>query len=169
MSLDDLEQTVEVCRRFDILLAADETYADIYTQEPPHSVLECGLTGVLALHSLSKRSGMTGYRSGFIAGDAEVLARFRRYRANPGLVPQTFINAAATVAWADDEHVAERREIFSQKKRLFLDLFDELGWLTVGRDATLYLWVSVPAEDNASVWADRLLDRDSGLMVRCSR
>ena len=106
---------------------------------------------------------MTGYRSGFIAGDAEVLARFRRYRANPGLVPQTFINAAATVAWADDEHVAERREIFSQKKRLFLDLFDELGWLTVGRDATLYLWVSVPAEDNASVWADRLLEH--GIVV----
>ena len=158
MSLSDLQRTAELCRKYDILLVNDECYADIYCHEAPHSILECGLENVLAIHSLSKRSGMTGYRSGFIAGDPSVIARFRRYRSNPGVVPQSFINAAASVAWADDQHVEERRAIFREKKALFLSFFDEMGWETIGRDATLYLWVRVPDSTSAH-WAGRLMDK----------
>ena len=69
MSLDDLQRVVDLCRKYDILCVSDETYADIYDSEPPASILQTGLENVLAIHSLSKRSGMTGYRSGFVVGD----------------------------------------------------------------------------------------------------
>lgn len=158
MSLDDLQRTADLCREYDILCVSDETYADIYTDTPPHSILECGLESVLAIHSLSKRSGLTGYRSGFVAGDEKVIAKLKSFRANPGLVPQTFVNAAAAVAWADDDHVAERRAIFAAKKEIFLDFFDAQGLEVIGREATLYLWVKVPEGTTAEAWALRLLD-----------
>lgn len=144
MSRDDLARAADFCRAHDILLVSDETYADVYDAEPPASVLEVGTEGVLALHSLSKRSGMTGYRSGFLAGDPAVIGRLAELRSNPGLVPQDFVNAAAAAAWADDAHVAERRRIFAAKKRVFVELFDELGTEVLGREAAIYLWVACP-------------------------
>ena len=118
--LEHLQRTAELARKYDFLLINDETYADLYHEEPPHSLLEAGFENVLVLHSLSKRSGMTGHRSGFLAGDATLIRRLKDMRANPGLVPQDFVNAAAEVAWADDAHVADRRAIFSAKRALFL-------------------------------------------------
>lgn len=174
MSWDDLERTVELCRKYDILLASDECYADIYSpdSEPPHSVLEFGLKNVLALFSLSKRSGMTGYRSGFMAGDPEVITAFAKYRSNPGVVPQDFINEAARLAWGEDSHVAERRERFAKKKSLFVAFFDRIGWETIGREASLYLWIKVPEGDSSQEWVLRLIDQgvvvSSGDMFSCS-
>jgi succinyldiaminopimelate transaminase len=163
MSLDDLQRTADICRKYDILCVSDESYADIYSGEPPHSLLECGLENVLAIHSLSKRSGMTGYRSGFVAGDSAMISRLRTLRANPGLVPQSFVNAAAEAAWSDDGHVGERRDLFLSKKRIFLDFFDEMGWEVFGRDATLYLWLRVPQGRKAGEWALELLSQ--GIVV----
>ena len=100
---------------------------------------------------------MTGYRTGFVAGDAEVIEQFRRYRSNPGIVPSQFVNEAAAIAWSDDEHVTERRRVFSAKKELFLSFFDSVHWSVIGREASLYLWVRVPNEDSAEEWALRLL------------
>lgn len=157
-SLSDLQRIADLCRKYDILLASDETYADIYQgDDAPHSILECGSEGLIVLHSLSKRSGMTGYRSGFLAGDPAIVAQLARLRANPGLVPQDFVNAAAAAAWSDDAHVAERRELFTKKKQLFLDFFDEVGIHVVGRSATIYLWIQVPDGHTAVSWADHLL------------
>ena len=157
MSLDDLKRAAECCRERDILLVSDETYADVYHSDAPHSLLECGSEGVLVLHSLSKRSGMTGYRSGFVAGDSNIMARLRALRTNPGLVPSDFVNAAAVAAWSDDDHPAERRAIFRQKKKLFLDFFDSLNMNVIGREASLYLWVQIPDGDDEA-YARRLLD-----------
>jgi len=159
----DLKRIVELCQEHDILCVSDETYADIYTTTPPHSILECGTQGVLALHSLSKRSGMTGYRSGFIAGDADIISKLVKLRSNPGLVPQSFVNAAAEVAWADDQHVINRRKIFSVKKALFTAFFDEIGLEVIGREASLYLWVRCPAHSTSEAWADDLLN--AGIVV----
>lgn len=161
--LEDLERTVELCRAHDILLVADETYADIWMDAPPPGLLEVTTEGVLVLHSLSKRSGMTGYRSGFVAGDAELIAQFARLRSNPGLVPQDFVNAAATAAWQDDAHAAARREVFAAKKRVFLDFFEEVGIESIGDGATIYLWVKVPDGSCEDAYARRLLDRGLAL------
>ncbi|MFM2245383.1 MAG: hypothetical protein RL071_1457 [Pseudomonadota bacterium] len=163
--LDDLARTVELCHRYDILLMSDETYVDLYTEgaEPPHSVLEISQQGVLALHSLSKRSGMTGYRSGFLAGDPTVIARTKELRANPGLAPQDFVNTAAAVAWADDAHVAARRRLFDEKKRVLVHFFREQGWTFIGEEATIYLWLRVPGGGDDRAYAERLLE--AGIVV----
>lgn len=157
-SLADLERTVELCRRYDILLASDETYADIYTDTPPPSVLQVTTEGVLALHSLSKRSGMTGYRSGFLTGDPDLLARVAKLRTNPGLVPQDFVNAAAAAAWDDDVHVEERRQLFARKKAAFLPVFEQLGLRVLGAEATIYLWVEVPGGYTDQTFAELLVE-----------
>ncbi|MFT4974798.1 MAG: succinyldiaminopimelate transaminase [Myxococcota bacterium] len=160
--LDDLQRIADVCRKHDILCVSDESYADIYHEHPPHSMLECGDENVIVLHSLSKRSGMTGYRSGFLAGDPTVMGQLCELRSNPGLVPQDFINAAAAVAWSDDAHVEERRQFCRAKKALFLSFFDEAGIEVIGREATLYLWLKAPGGD-AVAWAEALLE--AGLVV----
>jgi succinyldiaminopimelate transaminase len=164
--LVDLAEAADFCRAHDILLASDETYTDVYRADPPHSVLECGSDGVVALFSLSKRSGMTGYRSGFLAGDAAIIERLAQLRTNPGLVPSDFVNQAAAAAWSDDAHTEERRRIFWAKKKLFLDFFDELGLAVLGREATLYLWVAVPGGDDEA-YATLLLD--AGIVVSPGR
>ena len=167
MSKDDLQRTADLCRKYDIVLVSDECYADMYRTEAPHSILECGFENVLALHSLSKRSGMTGYRSGFIAGDQKIIAQLRKYRANPGLVPQSFVNKGAAVAWREDDHVQERREIFAQKKALFQSFFEELGWSVLGLEASLYLWIKLPETMDADALAHHLLDQ--GIVVSPGR
>lgn len=154
----DLQRIVDVCRDYDILLASDETYADIYTDTPPASVLEVTTDNVLVLHSLSKRSGMTGYRSGFLAGDPAVIEKVAFLRTNPGLVPQDFVNAAAAAAWSDDHHVHERRAIFNAKKAVFLEVFEELGLEVLGDQATIYLWVRVPDGETDGSYAEKLVE-----------
>ncbi len=156
--LEDLQRTADLCREYDILLVSDETYADIYQDTVPHSILECGFENVLALHSLSKRSGMTGYRSGFLAGDANIVKQLKGLRANPGLVPQDFVNTAAAVAWADDAHVAERRAIFAAKKKVLMDFFNEVGIEVVASEATIYLWLKTPAGFTDEQYALKLLE-----------
>ncbi len=156
--LDDLRRIADLCRRWDILLIADETYADLYCDAPPASLLEAGVEGLLVLHSLSKRSGMTGYRSGFLAGDPELIARLVQLRVNPGLVPQDFVNAAAAAAWSDDTHVEERRALFAERRQVFLDFFAEEGIEVVGSRAGLYIWLKVPDGREDHSWAEELLD-----------
>src|SRR5207237_2770830 len=89
---------------------------DLYFETPPPSILQVTQTGVLSFGSLSKRSGMTGYRSGYIAGDAQIIAQLKRQRPHFGVASPNFVQAAAAVAWSDDAHVTERREIFRAKR-----------------------------------------------------
>ena len=141
---DDLRRIADLCVEHNILCVADETYADIYQDVVPHSLLEVGMTNLLVLHSLSKRSGMTGYRTGFLAGDALVMEKLKHLRSNPGLAAQDFVNAAAEAAWGDDSHVVARRKVFADKKQLFLDFFREKGVAVEASEATIYLWIKVP-------------------------
>src|SRR5947208_2423984 len=118
VDLDYLRRQVLTAQEYDILLCADDCYLDLYFADgaPPPSVLQVTQTGVLSVGSLSKRSGMTGYRSGYIAGDAQVITSLKRARPNFGVASPNFVQAAATAAWSDDAHVAERRAIFAAKR-----------------------------------------------------
>lgn len=155
--LEDLVRIAELCKEYDILCVSDETYADIYQDAVPHSLLEAGLDNLIVLHSLSKRSGMTGYRTGFLAGDPKIMKRLTELRANPGLAAQDFVNTAAAAAWGDDAHVERRRETFRQKKALFLDFFREKGVEVEASEATIYLWIKVPKGHNDESYAAELL------------
>ena len=109
-----------------IYLVNDECYCDLYFgAEAPPSLLQIGADNCLSIQSCSKRSGMTGYRSGFIAGAAATIAQLKRWRATMGVGSPAFITAAATAAWQDDEHVHERRHIFAQKYHLLANGLQE--------------------------------------------
>ena len=158
-----LERQVEVAREKDILLCADDCYLDLYfTPEPPPSLLQVTQTGVLSFGSLSKRSGMTGYRSGYIAGDAQVVSALKRARPNFGVGSQDFVQAAAAVAWTDDAHVAERRGIFRAKRDRLASYLTSRGYEVSGSQGAIYLWVKVPTANREAFFA-RLLEH--GIVV----
>ncbi len=141
--------------RHGFLVVCDEPYVDLYVDTPPHCALQIARKNVLVIHSLSKRSGMTGYRSGFIAGEPETIAVIREARANFGVASQSFVQQAAIAAWNDDAHVAERRAIFAAKRALLLAHLRTLR-LEVGGEGAFYLWVHVPAGETSETYAGKL-------------
>lgn len=159
VDLDYLRRQVEIARHHDILLCSDECYNDIYFDAPAPSVLEaCGgdPRGVLAFVSLSKRSGMTGYRLGAIVGDPDLIARLRTLRPNIGTAPPDFVQAAGVAAWRDDRHVEERRRVFAAKREVLLAFLNDAGYELSGSQATFYLWVRAPDGDDVA-YAEALL------------
>jgi acetylornithine/N-succinyldiaminopimelate aminotransferase len=151
-----LERMARFAADHDIVLCADECYAELAGHGRATSMLEITRIGVLVFHSLSKRSGMTGYRSGFVAGDPALIASYRRLRPLSGTGSPDFVQKAAVAAWSDDAHVAERREIFEQKRRIFRQFLGEAGMAATGEGA-LYLWVKVPGDGDADAYAERLV------------
>jgi len=141
------------------VLCSDECYTEIHFGERPRSVLEFGRAGCLAFHSLSKRSGMTAYRSGMVAGDAEILARYRAARAAMGQAQTAWVTAASIAAWRDEDHVAARRAIFGEKRRIMSEGLRALGLEVYPTTSTFYLWVRAPGDETGEAYAARLLER----------
>jgi succinyldiaminopimelate transaminase len=161
-----LESVVEFCRGHDILLFSDECYNDVYSGEPPPSILEITTERTLAFCSLSKRSGMTGYRSAMMAGDPELIAALKKLRPSIGVATQSFVQDAATAAWDDDAHVEKRRRVFGEKRDLFTAFFEEAGLEYLPTEASFYLWVAVPDGDDEA-YALRLMEE--GVIVAPGR
>ncbi len=167
----DLAELYATARSSDTLLLADECYVDVYDEDAypdgPASMLQIAgpaAEGLLVYLSLSKRSGMTGYRSGAVVGDREAIAALKALRSTTGTIPPEFVQAAAVAAWSDDVHVQERRAIFSEKRRILRRAFERIGFEVVASRAGLYLWVVV--DDDLAV-TDRLLDH--GIVVSPGR
>jgi aspartate/methionine/tyrosine aminotransferase len=107
-------------------------------------MLEAGIENVIALHTLSKRSAMTGFRSGFMAGDERLIAALRRFRPNLGTATPDFVQAAAIAAWNDDAHPEDQRRRYAEKRAALLEYFGQRGWSVEGSEASFYLWMKVP-------------------------
>ena len=141
---------VEWAQAHNVVILSDECYVDIYdaalpeSQRPP-SMLQLTEKAVIAFYSLSKRSGLTGYRAGFIAGDPAILGPHTKARARFGVAQPDFVQEGAIVAWEDDAHVAARRMIFSHRVRWMGAALLEMGIQTQIPEATFYLWGKVPA------------------------
>lgn len=170
-SESDLANLLDTARSTDTLLFSDECYADIY--EPavfpkgPVSILQLagpGSAGVLSFLSLSKRSGMTGYRSGAVVGDPAAIAALKKLRTATGTASPEFVQSAAIAAWSDDTHATERREVFAAKRAVLRRAFDKLGMDVVASEAGLYMWVET--DDDLQI-TDRLLE--SGVVVSPGR
>jgi succinyldiaminopimelate transaminase len=168
-SYEHLKKIAAFCREHDILLFSDECYNEIYSGEAPPSILEITRERTLAFCSLSKRSGMTGYRSAMMAGDPELIAALKKMRPSIGVATPAFVQDAATAAWNDDEHVEKRRRVFGEKRALFVEFFERAGLDYLPTDASLYLWVAVPeafaGDDEA--YALRLMEE--GIIVAPGR
>jgi aspartate/methionine/tyrosine aminotransferase len=152
-------EAAERARHHGFVLASDEAYTELYWGKPPASVLELDdLRNVLAFHSLSKRSGLTGYRTGFVAGDPELIALIRKFRAMAGMAPAEFVQRAAVAAWEDEAHVEERRRVIGEKRAVLRDALERAGFMLAGSEAGLFLWARAPGDDADGV-ARRLLAR----------
>jgi aspartate/methionine/tyrosine aminotransferase len=150
MSKDELGLWVKKALEFDFILVNDECYSEIYFDETtkPASLLEASISvgndtfkNVLVMNSISKRSSAPGLRSGFIAGDASILKDYLQYRTYVGCASPVPLQAAAAVAWNDQEHVAGFRKIYKKNFEIAQEL---LG--TSIPEATFYIWLEVDDE-----------------------
>lgn len=157
IDLDYLKRQYAIARQYEILLCSDESYIDLYfNSPPPPSILQAAQDGVLAFQSCSKRSGMTGYRTGFVAGDRDILRSYLTIREFIGTETSVFTQHAAIAAWSDDQHAAERRAVFTAKRSLLATFFDQQDIPYFPGEGTIYLWVRCPEGVNDIEYADRL-------------
>jgi acetylornithine aminotransferase len=158
--LEFLGELADLSREHGFLLACDEAYTELWFDEPPHSGLEVrGRGNVAVFNSLSKRSSMTGYRSGFVAATAELIDALKQFRPTVGTAPQEFVQRASIVAWNDEDHVGETRARYRSKRDALLPVLERKGVRVAGGDATMFLWLEAPSDDIA----DRLLEH--GIIV----
>jgi succinyldiaminopimelate transaminase len=162
-SLDDLEGLAAWGRRHGVLVVSDECYAEFTWASRPRSILEHGRDGVLALHSISKRSNLAGFRAGFYAGDAGVVSYLRSVRQHAGLMVPGPVQAAAAFAFADDAHVEVQRGRYRRRLELLSAALKRLDVDAPFPEGSFYLWCS---KDGLDGWAlATLLAERSGLVV----
>ena len=151
-----LTRLVALARRHDFVLAVDSCYGDIYGETPPPGVFEVCADGdlghLIAFHSLSKRSNVPGLRSGFVAGDADLIADFARLRSYSGGASPLPVLAAAAALWGDEAHVEESRALYRRK----FDLAEERLAGFTRPDGGFYLWLDVGdgAETARRLWRE---------------
>jgi acetylornithine aminotransferase len=151
------EELAAHAREHGFLVCSDEAYSELWFDEPPASALEVAdRTNVVVFNTLSKRSSMTGYRSGFVCAPPEVAAALRAFRPTVGTAPQEFVQRASIASWSDDTHVDYVRALYRRKRDVLLPALERKGLRLAGSTATFYLWVDVggPSEP----FARRLLD-----------
>jgi len=155
IEFEQIKQLLELAEKHDFIIASDECYSELYFDEdnPPTGLLEvaaaCGNTGYkrcVVFHSLSKRSNSPGLRSGFVAGDADVLKQFLLYRTYHGCAMSLPVQMASIAAWSDEEHVLENRNLYRQKFDAVIDILSPV--LNVQNPAaSFYLWPETPIDD----------------------
>jgi len=146
LSVEELGEWVSLALKHDFILLNDECYSEIYTDKPIPSLLEASILvgnttfkNTLVINSISKRSSAPGLRSGFIAGDEEILREYMKYRTYIGCASPLPLQYASAIAWSDEEHVATAREVYKKNFEIAKEI---LG--TEIPKATFYIWLKVP-------------------------
>lgn len=162
-----LAKLIDLAHQHDFIIASDECYSEIYFDEdqPPTGLLQAAAnmgndsySRCIVFHSLSKRSNAPGLRSGFVAGDEDVLEQFLRYRTYHGSAMPPHHQAASILAWRDEKHVVESRHAYQEKFSAVLRILD--GHLPVNRpEAGFYLWAKTPLSDTE--FARKLFDQQN--------
>jgi N-succinyldiaminopimelate aminotransferase len=156
MPLTEWKTLFEMSDRYGFVIAADECYSEIYFgDDKPLGALQAAqqlgrgdYKNLVVFSSLSKRSNVPGMRSGFVAGDANVLERFALYRTYHGCAMNPAIQAATIAAWNDETHVAVNRRLYAEKFTQVIALLSPV--LPVSKpDASFYLWIRTPIADTA--------------------
>ena len=161
--LDDLGAAAAWGRARDVPVLSDECYVEFTWDGPPRTILEHGSEGVLAVHSLSKRSNLAGVRAGFYAGDADLVDYLREVRKHAGLMVPGPVQAAAVAAWSDDRHVDEQRARYRHRLELMQQVLADAGIACPLPAGAFYLWVPVPDGD---AWGlTRRLAAEGGALV----
>ncbi|MCK5346488.1 MAG: aminotransferase class I/II-fold pyridoxal phosphate-dependent enzyme, partial [Candidatus Heimdallarchaeota archaeon] len=163
---DFYKRALDFCDKFGILLCSDEAYSEIYFDfdNPPISALNITTDNVLSFFSMSKRSMMTGWRIGWVAGDADAVKAFKTLKTNIDSGTPNFIQAGAVEAFKDENHVREMREITRQKREILCDAFTQLGLEDCRPDASLYVWQKAPQGLTGKEFAEILLRPEIGIV-----
>jgi acetylornithine aminotransferase len=144
------EHAAALAREHGFVLASDEAYSELYFGAPPASALQVADRAQVAVfNTLSKRSSMPGFRSGFVAGDPDLVTLLKRYRPNVGVAPPEFVQRASVVAWDDEAHVEAVRETYRAKRDVLVPALAAAGLRHAGGDASFFLWLA-EAEDAAA-------------------
>jgi succinyldiaminopimelate transaminase len=162
--LDDLSAAAEFGRRHGVVVCSDECYADYTWSSPPTTILAHGHGGVLAVHSLSKRSNLAGVRAGFYAGDGELVAYLQLVRRHAGLIVAGPVQAAAAVAWSDDDHLDAQRERYAGRLARVRDALLGFGCSVEEPEGSFYLWASKEGMEDGWALAFELAER-AGVVV----
>ncbi|MDD2720834.1 MAG: succinyldiaminopimelate transaminase [Gallionella sp.] len=168
MPLAEWQTLFEMSDRYGFVIASDECYSEIYFDEAPLGALQAArqlgrddYRNLVVFSSLSKRSNVPGMRSGFVAGDAAVMAKFALYRTYHGSAMNPVIQAASIAAWSDEAHVAENRRLYAEKFSRVVDILNPVLPVSLP-DASFYLWIRTPIADTTFAQA---LYRDYNVTV----
>jgi succinyldiaminopimelate transaminase len=164
---EHLRKVTEWARERGTVVASDECYIDLGWEDRPVSVLHpdaCGGSheGLLAVHSLSKRSTMAGYRAGFVTGDPALIAALLEIRKHAGLIMPGPVQAAAAAALRDDDHAEAQRARYAARRALLRPALEAAGWAVHHSRAGLYLWAEHPDRD---CWASVAMLAEAGILV----
>jgi N-succinyldiaminopimelate aminotransferase len=155
ITLEEWRALFELSDRHGFIIASDECYSEIYFDEnrPPLGALAAAqrlgrgdFRRLVAFSSLSKRSNVPGMRSGFVAGDADILAKFLLYRTYHGCAMNPAVQAASAAAWSDERHVVENRRLYREKFEKTLAILSPVTWVEMP-EAAFYLWLRTPIAD----------------------
>lgn len=160
LGLKEWKELFDLADQYNLVIAADECYSEIYFDTPPMGALQAAkelgrsdFRNLVSFFSLSKRSNVPGMRSGFVAGDARILEKFTLYRTYHGCAMNPAVQAASIAAWQDEAHVAENRRMYAEKFSQVSGILKPVLPVTLP-DAGFYLWLRVPVPD--TVFAQRL-------------
>jgi LL-diaminopimelate aminotransferase len=164
--LEFFQQLYAWTQKHDIILASDEAYSEFYYgSEPPPSALQAGRDGVVVFNSLSKRSAMTCYRVGWVAGDPRIIELFRKMKTNIDSGTPTFVQDAAVAALADEQHVAAMREEYRAKRDILVQALVAAGLKECRPEGTIYIWQRAPGQMTSFELADALVQPDIALVT----
>ena len=161
--LDDLDVVAQWGRDHDVVVASDECYAEFTWASRARTILEHGLEGVLAVHSISKRSNLAGVRAGFYAGDPAIVGFLRSVRQHAGFMVAGPVQSAVAIAYRDDAHVEVQRATYARRLALLSRALEAVGVAAPLPEGGFYLWCSKPGLDGWGIAA--LLAEVSGLIV----
>jgi LL-diaminopimelate aminotransferase len=164
-TLDFFKEVAAFGQKHNIIIASDEAYIDIYFNDPPHSILEVTKEGVVAVFSMSKRSAMTCYRIGWVAGDKRVVDIFKKVKTNIDSGTATFIQDGAIASLNDETHVETMRKEYKIKRDLLIAALTDIGLPDCTPDATIYIWQKVPEGMSSVEFATRLLDPEIAIVT----
>ena len=170
MSLDDWQELFKLSDQYGFVIAADECYSEIYFDEanPPLGALQAAkqlgrdYSRLVVFSSLSKRSNVPGMRSGFVAGDSAIIAKFLLYRTYHGCAMSPALQAASATAWNDEAHVVENRRLYTEKFSVITPMLKTVWPAVEMPDAAFYLWIQTNQDDTAVAIQ---LKRDANITV----
>ncbi len=164
--LEFYQKLLEWTRARDIILASDEPYSEFYFgEDPPPTALQAGREGVVVFNSLSKRSAMTCYRVGWLAGDPRIIEIFRKMKTNVDSGTPTFIQDAAVAALEDEEHVRAMRDEYRKKRDILVRCFDAAGLANCSPSGTIYIWQRVPEGMDSVAFASLLMKPETAIVA----